>query len=181
LSLWHWAFGQAGSGYFGDTLEQLKAILGPGIFANCRTSWNVQSSNETNTFLVDESWLKGESPDSSPREGLSALANREVQMIETALAAGHGRISGPSGAGAKLGIARQTLESKIRRLGIDKYGRPPPPNNGELPLSSSDNGFPMILTSPYASPKVSRTQLGPISRFTYEKALQINSQGKVGI
>ena len=34
----------------------------------------------------------------------------------------HGRVSGPSGAAAKLGIPRQTLESKIRRLGIDKYG-----------------------------------------------------------
>ncbi|XWK71459.1 helix-turn-helix domain-containing protein [Tunturiibacter lichenicola] len=43
-------------------------------------------------------------------------------MIEAALADCHGRISGPSGAAAKLGIPRQTLESKIRRLGISKYG-----------------------------------------------------------
>jgi transcriptional regulator with PAS, ATPase and Fis domain len=42
--------------------------------------------NETDTLVVDESWLKRESADSSPREGLSALANREVEMIETALA-----------------------------------------------------------------------------------------------
>ena len=48
---------------------------------------------------------------------------REVEMMETALAESHGRISGPSGAGAKLGIPRQTLESKIRRLGIYKYGQ----------------------------------------------------------
>jgi len=79
--------------------------------------------SETDTFFVDESWLKRESARSrQPREGLSTLADREVEMIEAALADCHGRISGPSGAAAKLGIPRQTLESKIRRLGIDKYG-----------------------------------------------------------
>jgi formate hydrogenlyase transcriptional activator len=82
--------------------------------------------NETDTLVVDESWLKRESADSSPKEGLSALADREVEMIETALAESHGRIAGPSGAAAKLGIPRQTLESKIRRLGIDKYGQKRP-------------------------------------------------------
>ena len=81
---------------------------------------------ETDTFIVDESWIKRESTDSSPREGLSALAEREVEMIEAALAESHGRISGPSGAAAKLGIPRQTLESKIRRLGIDKYAQKRP-------------------------------------------------------
>jgi formate hydrogenlyase transcriptional activator len=79
--------------------------------------------SETDTFFVDESWLKRESAESrQPREGLSTLADREVEMIEAALADCHGRISGPSGAAAKLGIPRQTLESKIRRLGINKYG-----------------------------------------------------------
>jgi formate hydrogenlyase transcriptional activator len=77
--------------------------------------------NETDTLVVDESWLKRESADSSPDEGLSAPADHEVEMIETALAESNGRISGPSGAAAKLGIPRQTLESKIRRLGIGKY------------------------------------------------------------
>ena len=79
--------------------------------------------SETDTFFVDESWLKRESAESrQSREGLSTLADREVEMIEAALADCHGRISGPSGAAAKLGIPRQTLESKIRRLGINKYG-----------------------------------------------------------
>jgi len=31
-----------------------------------------------------------------------------------------GRIAGPSGAAAQLGIPRQTLDSKIATLGIDK-------------------------------------------------------------
>jgi formate hydrogenlyase transcriptional activator len=42
-------------------------------------------------------------------------------MIEAALAESRGRVSGPSGAASKLGIPRQTLESKIRRLGINKH------------------------------------------------------------
>jgi formate hydrogenlyase transcriptional activator len=49
-------------------------------------------------------------------------SDREVEMIEAALADCHGRISGPLGAAAKLGIPWQTLESKIRCLGINKYG-----------------------------------------------------------
>ena len=104
------------------TLEQLKGYHWPG---NIRELQNVMERAvilwESDTFAVDESWLKGETGKSWPHEGLSALANREVEMIEAALAESHGRISGPSGAAARLGIPRQTLESKIRRLGIDKY------------------------------------------------------------
>jgi formate hydrogenlyase transcriptional activator len=82
--------------------------------------------SETDTFFVDESWLKRESTESrQSRDGLSKLSDREVEMIEAALAECHGRTSGPSGAAAKLGIPRQTLESKIRRLGINKYGLKP--------------------------------------------------------
>jgi formate hydrogenlyase transcriptional activator len=36
------------------------------------------------------------------------------------LARSGGRIAGPSGAAAMLGIPRQTLDSKITSLGIDK-------------------------------------------------------------
>jgi formate hydrogenlyase transcriptional activator len=42
-------------------------------------------------------------------------------MIEAALEATRGRISGPTGAAAKLGIPSTTLESKIRALKLDKY------------------------------------------------------------
>jgi len=82
---------------------------------------------QADTFIVDESWLTGESAESSRHEGPSALADREIEMIEAALAESHGRIAGPSGAAAKLGIPRQTLDSKIRRLGINKYGQERPP------------------------------------------------------
>jgi len=37
---------------------------------------------ETDTFVVDDSWLKSESAESPQRRGLSALANREVETIE---------------------------------------------------------------------------------------------------
>ena len=110
-----------------DTLEQLKGYDWPG---NIRELQNVVERavtlSETDTFVVDESWLRRESAGPSPRDGLSTLADREVEMIEAALAESHGRISGPSGAAAKLGIPRQTLESKIRRLGIDRYGQKRP-------------------------------------------------------
>jgi formate hydrogenlyase transcriptional activator len=106
------------------TLEQLTAYNWPG---NIRELQNVVERavilSETDTFFVDESWLKLESAESGKsREKRSTLADREVEMIEAALAECHGRISGPSGAAGKLGIPRQTLESKLRRLGINKYG-----------------------------------------------------------
>jgi len=110
-----------------DTLEQLRSYDWPG---NIRELQNVIERAvilcETDTFLVDESWLERESSESAQGEGLSALADREVEMIEAALAETHGRVSGPSGAAAKLGIPRQTLESKIRRLGINRYGQKRP-------------------------------------------------------
>jgi DNA-binding NtrC family response regulator len=106
-----------------DTLKVLRAYQWPG---NIRELQNVVERavilSEGDTFVVDESWLKRESTDSPrPHETLSVLADRELEMIEAALAESHGRIAGPSGAAAKLRIPRQTLESKIRRLGIDKY------------------------------------------------------------
>jgi formate hydrogenlyase transcriptional activator len=49
------------------------------------------------------------------------LASQEREIIETALTTCKGRVSGPSGAAAMLGVPRQTLDSKIRILHIDKY------------------------------------------------------------
>ncbi len=108
-----------------QTLEQLRAYHWHG---NIRELQNVVERavilSEGDTFAVDASWLKLEPTDSErPQKGLSALADQEIEMIEAALAESHGRIAGPSGAAAKLGIPRQTLESKIKRLGIDRYGQ----------------------------------------------------------
>src|SRR2546422_9407821 len=78
------------------------------------------------TFSVDEKWLKHESSQDSrrgsiPDGALSRDRKRERAFIEAALADSEGRVSGPSGAATRLGIPRQTLESKIRSLGIDKH------------------------------------------------------------
>jgi formate hydrogenlyase transcriptional activator len=72
------------------------------------------------TFAIDESWLSGARTTTKRISRLTTLAEREKAMIEAALAESHGRISGTTGAAAKLGIPRQTLESKIRVLHIDK-------------------------------------------------------------
>jgi formate hydrogenlyase transcriptional activator len=74
------------------------------------------------TFSVDDRWLKQESSlASGPVAPLvTTLEDRERQMIQEALAQSKGRISGPTGAAAKLGIPRQTLDRKILSLGIDK-------------------------------------------------------------
>jgi PAS domain S-box-containing protein len=109
------------------TLEQLQSYHWPG---NIRELQNVVERAvilcETDTFVVDESWLESESEDSSQREGKLALKDPEVETIKAVLAETHGRISGPSGAATKLGMPRTTLESKLLRLGIDKYGQKRP-------------------------------------------------------
>ena len=53
-------------------------------------------------------------------QGVGA-ATADKKLIETALAETRGRVGGPTGAAAKLGIPRQTLESKIKMLGINKF------------------------------------------------------------
>jgi DNA-binding NtrC family response regulator len=60
-----------------------------------------------------------------PRQELAgplpdALQNQEKEMIEAALAESKGRVAGPEGGAAKLGIPRSTLDSKIKQLNIRK-------------------------------------------------------------
>lgn len=77
---------------------------------------------EGDTFTVDESWFTPETARQT-RSLLplpSGVADRERELIEAALAESEGKVAGPSGAAAKLGIPRQTLDSKIANLGIDK-------------------------------------------------------------
>jgi DNA-binding NtrC family response regulator len=75
-------------------------------------------------FSVDKSWLSKESFQPAPRVRASRPfegdPRDEREIIEAALAESRGRISGPSGAAAKLRIPPSTLESKIKALKIRK-------------------------------------------------------------
>jgi formate hydrogenlyase transcriptional activator len=79
--------------------------------------------SEGETLAVDQASLKGEPVPGRRRTGTlnGALKTQEREIIEAALAESRGRISGPEGAAAKLGLPAQTLESKIKRLRIEKY------------------------------------------------------------
>jgi formate hydrogenlyase transcriptional activator len=105
-----------------ETLDLFQSYGWPG---NIRELQNVVERAvilcEGETFSVDASWL---APANSAERGLplaTDLADREKAMIEDTLRATKGLVSGPTGAAAKLGMPRQTLESKIRKLGIDRY------------------------------------------------------------
>ncbi len=49
------------------------------------------------------------------------LKNYEKDLIEAALAESKGKVAGPNGAAAKLGIPRSTLDLKIKQLNIRKH------------------------------------------------------------
>src|SRR5579864_4061590 len=79
--------------------------------------------SEGETVAMEEGWLKRELRGNPKRSGTlhGSLLKQEKEMIEAALAASQGRISGPSGAAAKLGLPSRTLDSKIKRLKINVY------------------------------------------------------------
>jgi PAS domain S-box-containing protein len=106
------------------TLQLLQSYPWPG---NIRELQNVIERSiivcETDIFTVDESWLSQRPLDT--RSGSTPFLSEKVaaterEIIEEALRESQGRVFGPSGAAAKLGIARSTLESKIRSLNINK-------------------------------------------------------------
>ena len=107
------------------TLELLLAYPWPG---NIRELQNVVERSvivcEKENFSVDESWLSRQpvvSGSNGQLELSEKLSTEEKKMIEDALSESGGRVAGPAGAAARLGIHRSTLESKISSLKIDKY------------------------------------------------------------
>lgn len=106
------------------TLELFQAYDWPG---NIRELQNVIQRAivlcESETFSVDETWLKREKHrlSGSVVPLGTTLAEHEKDIIEAALADCGGQVAGPTGAAAKLGLPRQTLESKIMALGINKH------------------------------------------------------------
>jgi PAS domain S-box-containing protein len=106
------------------TLRLLESYPWPG---NIRELQNVIERSvivcETENFSVDESWLLQQPLLTQPgnhTELPQTLVAQEKTMIEAALKESRGRVFGPTGAAARLGIPRSTLESKIRSLKIDK-------------------------------------------------------------
>ena len=111
------------TGISSKTLDLLQSYPWPG---NIRELQNVIERavivSDGELLTVDSRWLAGRStPSPASKQPLGdALGERERAMIEGALAETKGRVSGPSGAAAKLGLPRSTLESKIRSLGLNK-------------------------------------------------------------
>ena len=107
-----------------DTLSLFRDYNWPG---NIRELQNVVERAvilcDGETFCVDPSWLTPGPPRPAASDVplVEDLAEREKVMIENALRESGGLISGPTGAAAKLRLPRQTLESKIRKLGIDRH------------------------------------------------------------
>jgi formate hydrogenlyase transcriptional activator len=108
-----------------ESLDLLQSYPWPG---NIRELQNVIERSvivcESESFSVDESWLSRRSlatEAKSQSELFQKLAAQEREIIEAALSESGGRVAGPSGAAAKLGTHRSTLESKIASLKINKY------------------------------------------------------------
>jgi len=106
------------------TLRLLESYTWPG---NIRELQNVIERSvilcETEILSIDESWLPLPLPATESKRHIELprkLLAQEKEMIEAALKESRGRIFGPAGAAAKLGIPRSTLESKIKSLKIDK-------------------------------------------------------------
>src|SRR2546425_2593183 len=106
------------------TLELFQTYDWPG---NVRELQNVIERavilSDGETFSVDETWLTPVTPKTAASSVplVANLIDQEKEMIETALREAEGLVSGPAGAATKLGIPRQTLESKIRKLGINRH------------------------------------------------------------
>lgn len=113
-----------------ETIELFRNYDWPG---NIRELQNVVERAvllcETEAFVLDEKWLKREprkaAVAASAASGSAALVptlvEHERELIEKALAECRGRVSGPLGAAAKLGLPRQTLDARIASLGINKH------------------------------------------------------------
>jgi PAS domain S-box-containing protein len=107
-----------------NTLELCQSYHWPG---NIREMQNIVERSVIlcagDTFWVDEAWLPSQDAPRLKSSGLltETLQNYEKELIEAALAESNGKLAGPNGAAAKLGIPRSTLDFKIKQLNIKKH------------------------------------------------------------
>ena len=107
-----------------NTLELCQLYPWPG---NIRELQNIVERSviltSGDTFWIEKAWLASPEPARQEFAGPlpDTLQNQEKVMIETALAECKGKVAGPGGAAAKLGIPRSTLDSKIKQLNIKKH------------------------------------------------------------
>ena len=107
-----------------DTQELCQLYPWPG---NIRELQNIVERSviltSGDTFWIEKAWLATPEPARQELPGLlpDTLQNQEKEIIEAALAESKGKVAGPQGAAAKLGIPRSTLDSKIKQLKIKKH------------------------------------------------------------
>ena len=107
-----------------NTLERCQSYAWPG---NIRELQNIVERSvilsSGDTFWIEKAWLANVQPPRQESAGPlpNTLQNQEREIIETALAESKGKVAGPEGAAAKLGIPRSTLDSKIKQLKIKKH------------------------------------------------------------
>jgi formate hydrogenlyase transcriptional activator len=106
-----------------QTMDALTQYSWPG---NIRELQNVIERSvvvyREGNFSVKKSRFSGQPLHRSRvRQSFRRSATEDRRMIDSALAEAGGRVSGPSGAAALLGIPSSTLESKIRSMKINKY------------------------------------------------------------
>jgi PAS domain S-box-containing protein len=106
------------------TLDVLQSYDWPG---NIRELQNVIERSVIlsigNILSIDELWLSKETlrPDETAATSKGVGETRtEREIIEGALAGSRGRVSGPTGAAAQLGMPPSTLEDRIKAFKIDK-------------------------------------------------------------
>jgi formate hydrogenlyase transcriptional activator len=73
------------------------------------------------TFSVAQAWLSSQAT-GRPESGalISTLQSYEKEIIERALVDSNGKVAGPHGAAARLGVPRTTLDARIKQLNIKR-------------------------------------------------------------